>query len=104
MPTYDFVNKDTKEVETHFLRMSELDKFKEDNPHMQSVISAPAIIGGYGSSGSMRIDDGFKEVLAKVGEAHPGTAVANDYGKRSIKDQKTQDIVDKHRKLQAKGK
>jgi|TARA_R110000737_G_scaffold36707_2_gene56355 hypothetical protein len=102
MPTYDFVNKDDGEMETHFLRISELDKFKEDHPQLKSVISAPNIIGGTGNSG-IKIDDGFKEVLSKVGEAHPGTNLSDRYAKRTIKDIKTQSVVDKHRKLQAKG-
>ena len=31
MPNYDFVNKDSGDVETHFMSWKELDKFKEDN-------------------------------------------------------------------------
>ena len=41
MPTYDFLNTKTNAVEEHFVSMSELDKFQEDNPHLQKQISAP---------------------------------------------------------------
>jgi hypothetical protein len=35
-----------------------------------------------------------------VGEAHPNSPLASRYAKKSIKDIKTQGIVDKHRKIQ----
>jgi len=34
MPTYVFRNKDTDEVEEHFMKISELDEFKEKNTHL----------------------------------------------------------------------
>jgi hypothetical protein len=101
MPTYDFVNKEDGEMETHFLKMSELSMFKENHPHLKSIIGAPNIIGGTGMSG-MKIDDGFKEVLAKVGEAHKGTPLSERYSKKTISEIKTQAVVDKHRKLQSR--
>lgn len=35
MPTYTFRNKETNEIVEHVCKMSELDKFKEDNPHLE---------------------------------------------------------------------
>ena len=34
MPAYEFLNHNTNEVETHTMRISELDQFKLDNPHL----------------------------------------------------------------------
>ena len=34
MPTYVFKNVDTKEIEEHFMKISDLDQFKKDNPHL----------------------------------------------------------------------
>ena len=35
MPTYVFKNSKTEEVEEHIMKIAELDKFKEDNPHLK---------------------------------------------------------------------
>lgn len=35
MPTYVFKNTETEEAEEHFMKMSELDEFKENHPHLQ---------------------------------------------------------------------
>ena len=32
---YTFLNKNTNEIEEHTMRMSELDEFKENNPHLE---------------------------------------------------------------------
>jgi hypothetical protein len=99
MPNYDFINSDTNKVETHFIKISELDEFKANNPKLERVITAPAIISG--SSIHLKNDDGWKEVLSKAAEGNPDTPLADRYGKRSAKDIKTKAVVDKHRKIQA---
>ena len=35
MPSYEFMNKDTGEVETHIMSYKDLDQFKENNPFNQ---------------------------------------------------------------------
>ena len=48
MPIYNFRNKQTGEITEVSLRISELDKYKEDNPDLESVIlSAPALTSGH---------------------------------------------------------
>ena len=101
MPNYDFVNEDTGEYVTHFMSWKELDKFKEDNPHLTRVITAPAIVGGLGSGG-VKPGGGLDEVFAKAAEAHPNSPLADRYGKKSIKDVKTREVVNKHRKKWSK--
>lgn len=101
MPTYNFLNVETEEYEEHFLKISELDQFKKDNSHLQSVISAPGIVSGTGSSGP-KTDDGFKEVMSKIAEKAPGSPLAEKYSKKSIKEVKTREVIEKHRKIQAK--
>ena len=71
MPTYEFLNKETGDFEEHFMSYKDLDKFKENNPHLLQQISAPQIIGGHGDR--VKTDAGFKEVLSKIGDAHPGS-------------------------------
>ena len=43
-----------------------------------------------------KIPDGFKEVLSKVSENHKQSAVANAHGRKSMKEIKTKQLVDKH--------
>ena len=40
--------------------------------------------------------DKFNEVLSKVAEAHPTSAVADKHGRKGIKEAKTAQIVKKH--------
>ena len=35
MPTYIFKNIETEEIEEHYMKISELDQFKEDNPQLK---------------------------------------------------------------------
>jgi hypothetical protein len=94
MPTYDFLNTETGEVEERFMSLSQREQFLKDNPHMQQMIGATATVSGVSITG--KIPDGFKEVLAKVSENHKQSSVANRHGKKSIKEAQTQRIVDKH--------
>ena len=97
MPTYEFLNKETGDFEEHFMSYKDLDKFKENNPHLLQQISAPQIIGGHGDR--VKTDAGFKEVLSKIGDAHPGSKL---YQNKSIRDIKTKEVVKKHIALQKK--
>lgn len=102
MPTYVFLNTETNEIEEHFMSYTKLDEFKESNPHLKSQVTAPSIVSGVATKD--RRSDGFKEVMAKVGEAHPGSNVDNEYGRKDIKREKTKAIIKKHRDIQAKKK
>ena len=46
-------------------------------------------------------DNGWKEVLSKVSEAHPASELANQYGKKSVKDTQVDRIIHKHRRKKA---
>jgi hypothetical protein len=62
MPSYNFRNKQTGEEFTEFVRLSELDKYLVDNPHLeQSVNTPPAIVSGI--EGRLRPDQGFRDIL-----------------------------------------
>jgi hypothetical protein len=60
------------------------------------VLTAPAIVSGVSTSTQNRVPDGFKEVLSKVAEAHPASSVADRYGKKSIKQARSDQVVKKH--------
>ncbi len=95
MPTYEFVDLNTGEPFERFMKISERDEFLNQNPHIQPMVSAPAIIGGTGSY--QKVPEGFKEVLAKVGENHPGSAIGEQYGNKTHAQIKAREIVKKHK-------
>jgi hypothetical protein len=97
MPRYDFLNTETNEIEEHMMSYTKLDEFKENNPHLKQQISALNIVGGTGDR--VKTDAGFKEVLSKIGEGHPGSPLNTN---KSIKDIKTKEIVKKHIHKQSK--
>ena len=43
---------------------------------------------------------GFNEVLSKVAEAHPKSALAKEHRKRTIKEVQTDNVIKKHRARQ----
>ena len=100
MPTYDFLNTETNEVEELFMNIAEKEQFLKDNPHMQQhYTKVPGIVR---SSGTTNVDNhGYKEGLQKVGEAHPFGSVADEHTRKTGKEVKTRELVKKHAKKQA---
>jgi hypothetical protein len=88
------------------MKMSEYDGFVAKNPELERYIgTAPAVTfegRTFGSGIEQRQPDTFKEVLAKIGENHPISPLAERYRKnKTIKEVKTKQVVDKHRKRSA---
>ena len=48
----------------------------------------------------MKTDGGWKDMLSRIGDAHPGSKVHDLYGNKSTKDIKTRQVVKKHQKRQ----
>jgi len=70
MPTYLFYDtSEEKEIEV-FMKISELDAFKENNPHLESKIGSSNLISGR-SLDSGRLPEGFKDRLRLIKEKHP---------------------------------
>ena len=95
MPTYTFENKKTKKTHTDFMSISEKESYLSKNKHIRQVITPINIIGGV-QGVSYRSDQGWKETLSKVAEAHPRSPLADRYGKKSIKAIKTNQAIKKH--------
>jgi predicted nucleic acid-binding Zn ribbon protein len=53
MPTYSFRDKETGEEFDQFMSISELDKFLEENPNLEKLLSAPHFIGGNMNGGML---------------------------------------------------
>ena len=94
MPTYVFEDKLTGEQFEEFLSMGEKVQFLKDNPEYKQVLTAPNVISG--ARVSTRKLGGFKEVLQKVGEGHPGSAVDKQFNTRTAKQVATDKVAKKH--------
>jgi len=96
MPTYNFENTETGEITEEIMKISERDEFLENNPQLKSVmLSAPGTVQASGDR--TKAPNGFKEVLSKVAEANPTSALASDFGHKDHKSVTTRNIVQKHR-------
>lgn len=85
MPTYEFLNKNTGEIEEHTMRISELDNFKESNLHLERYFS-PENLPGLGDGARMstpgvgKADSTFeKYVINRIKEAVPGNTLKNNH-------------------------
>ena len=98
MPTYEFLNTETGEEFERLMSISAREEYLKENPNITPIISAPSIVSGVSTINSKqgKVPNGFKEVLSKVAEAHPTSTVGDRYGKKSIKDVKTREIIKKH--------
>ena len=63
-------------MEEHRMSYKDLDKFAEDNPHLEKRISSPNIVSKVGSRTGLGGTGGFNEVLSKVADAHPRSDLA----------------------------
>lgn len=103
MPTYTFEDTNTGDVYEMTMRISERDEFVEENPHMKQLITgAPMVVSSVGRESGLKPRGGLDEVFAKAAEAHPTSPLADRYGKKSIKEIKTKEVINKHRKKWSK--
>ena len=100
MPTYRFLNKRTKKEYTDLMSISDMEEFIKKK-HIKLL--PPTQINIVSSVGNIdsKTDNGWKEVLSKVSEAHPASNLANQYGKKSVKDTQVDRIIHKHRRKKA---
>ena len=100
MPTYRFYNKRTKKEYTDLMSISEMEEFIQKKHIKLLPPTQVNIVSSVGNIDS-KTDNGWKEVLSKVSEAHPASALANQYGKKSVKDTQVDRIIHKHRRKKA---
>ena len=97
MRTYTFENTKTGKVFDDFMSMDDKETYLEQNPHIKQIINKINIVAGV-SGRSYRNDQGWKENMSRIAEAHPTSPLANRYGKKSIKQAKTEQVIQKHRR------
>lgn len=92
MPTYTFKDNTTGEIYDISLAMRDYDTYLLENPdHERYIDEAPKLVSG--TSSSLKTDDGFKEVLSKISEAHPSSPLSDQHLKKSIKQTRTERAV-----------
>ncbi len=101
MPTYTFRDTETDEVFDVFMSIGDMPKYLEAHPAHERYFgtdSAPTVVSGV--SVKDRRDDGFKEVMSRIAEAHPNSELANQHGSKSIKQTQTERVVKKWKSAQ----
>jgi hypothetical protein len=65
MPTYTYKNKQTEKIWEEYMSVSAHDTFLEQNPHIETVISA-VFLGDPVRQGLKKPDPGFREILKEI--------------------------------------
>lgn len=94
MPLYEFIDNNTGEQFTKMMSISDREQFLINNPNIQSVIGAPALISGTGYQ--KKQDSGWKENLDRIASAHPNSALAERVKGKSIKESKVSKVSKKY--------
>jgi hypothetical protein len=96
MPTYTFYNKKTKKEYDDMMSISEMEDYLSKNKHITQVLQPINIVAGV-SGLTHKNDQGWKENMSRIAEAHPTSPLADRYGKKSIKQIKTQQALKKNK-------
>jgi hypothetical protein len=81
MPTYDFLNKNTGEIEEHRMSYTVLDGFIQSNPHLERYHSAENLpvfgdVGRMSVPGTKTADSAFeKGVIQRIKDTVPGNTL-----------------------------
>jgi|TARA_B110000908_G_C10241975_1_gene446601 hypothetical protein len=97
MPTYTIYNEETGEEFDIMMKIADKPKFLSQNPHFRQIVTAPAISKG-GVNDRVKPDGGFKDVLSRIADANPTSALASDYGKKDKKESAVRDSMQRVRK------
>ena len=102
MPTYRFKDHNTNKVWEDLMTISEMEKFSKKK-HIELLPPTQMnIVSGVGSVDS-HTDNGWKETLAKISEAHPDSHLSDRYGKKSNTDVQVANVRKKHKNRILKG-
>ena len=66
MPIYNFRNKETGEETTEMMKISELDEFKANNPHLEQFLTGAPSIGDPHRMGVVKTPDSFNSLLKHI--------------------------------------
>ena len=78
MPSYDFRNKETGEIIEVSMSFTKLNKYKEDNPHLEQYHSSfPGLVAD--AHVRDKRPDGIKDVLKSIKKANPGSNIDTNF-------------------------
>jgi len=97
MPIYTFYNKKTKKEYDDMMSISEMESYLQKNKHITQVLQPINIVAGIGST-NIKMNQGWKDNMSRIAEAHPTSPLAERYGKKTIKQIKTQQALAKNKK------
>ena len=100
MTIYTFENIKTGKVYDDMMSIAEKETFLKKNKHIKQRLTSLNISSGVRGMGGMKNDGGWKDNLSRIADAHPNSPLAKQHKKRSIKEVKTQQVIEKHRKRQ----
>lgn len=93
MPTYEIRNQKTGEVKEIFCSYDEKVKLFKDNPDWKDTWNHAPGVDFQGKSAIARTDSGWKEMLSRIGEAHPASDINKEHNRRSTKEIKIDKIL-----------
>ena len=99
MPIYTFENTKTGKVYDDMMSIAEKELFLKKNKHIKQLLTTINISSGVVGV-NMKNDGGWKDNLSRIAEAHPTSELAKQHRRRSTKEVKTQQVVEKHRRRQ----
>jgi len=81
MPTYTFRDKDTQLVFEKKMKISEREKFLDNNLHLEQIHNT-INLGDPVRLGVRKVDDGFREVMSKIHENNYKSNLANKLSRK----------------------
>ena len=97
MPLYTFYNSKTKKEYDDMMTIAEMEELLKKKKHIKQVPKGINIVASTGDR-HMKSDGGWKDTLSKIGEAHPGSPLAQQTQKKSIKEIRTEQAIQKNKK------
>ena|SRR5210317_78940 len=97
MPIYSFLNKKTNKEYDEMMSISEMEDYLKKNKHITQIIKGINIVSSTGER-TGKTDSGWKENLSRIAEAHPQSNLAQRYGKKDIKQIKTEQALAKNKR------
>ena len=101
MPIYTFINTKTGKEFDDMMSIADMENYLAKNKHIKQKITGINIVGGVQGI-THKNDGGWKENMSRIAEAHPTSPLADRYGKKSIKQVKTREVIKKHRNRKKK--
>lgn len=98
MPKYGWYDPETDEEYETDSTYEEMLEYKKANPHLHQVFGINFVSSRYSSTGGLKNDDGWNEMLSRIGEHHPDSHVGENHRKKTNKEIKTREAIAKNRK------